>query len=65
MTFNDSPFLWAAARSALIAERRFDRPYDEQSVSTMFHPNGSFVCSQHRGFNGAAQLAVIELWRAA
>lgn len=55
---NDSPFLLAAATNGLIAERRYDRPYDEQSPATIFHPNGSKVCSFHRGFVGAALAAL-------
>lgn len=62
---NDSPSLWAAARSALIAERRYDgRAYDEQSPSTIWHPNGSKVSSFDRQFLNAATAAVLELWRA-
>lgn len=61
--FNDSPFLFVAAEDRLIAERRFDRPYDEQSPATLLHPNGSAVCSSDRAFVGAALAVMYAAWR--
>lgn len=41
-------------------ELRFDRPYDEQSPSTLIHPNGSLLCSQDRPFLNVAARLIVE-----
>jgi hypothetical protein len=60
---NDNGFLYVAALSPLVAERRYDRPYDEQSPGTLFMPDGSKVCSFSRAFLNAASAEVLLLWQ--
>lgn len=45
---------------------RWDRSYDEQSPSTILHPNGSRICSYDRPFIAAAMREVLRLyeWKA-
>lgn len=65
LDYGNSPSLWAAAQSILIAEQRNDRSYDESGQSTLFMPNHSKVCSFDRAFLGAATAEILEQWRVA
>jgi hypothetical protein len=43
----------------LLIERRLNRPYDEQTASTLIHSNGTHVASYDRSFLAAATRAII------
>lgn len=62
-TFGDSDFLFAASQSRLIAERRYEKEYDEQSPSSLLLPNNTKCSSLSRTFNNAASAEVLRLWR--
>lgn len=52
---------------AVYLEHRGDRSvtaYDETTPSSIPHPNGTVITSGHRGFVGAALLAVVDAWLA-
>lgn len=48
----------------LLLEHRYNRPYDEQTPSTLIHPNGTLACSYDRPLLNAMAREVLAAYDA-